>query len=178
MPTGDRCSACGAPMASDQRYCVECGERRGAARFALPAPGPAVDSAAMSRRVRHRPRMSPSATLIAGVGTLLLAMGIGVLIGHLGNGSTQRAAAAPSVHVTVGAGGGGVNTNASAGTSGATDSSASSKSHKSSKKAKSTTATTAVKTVQAPPPPTVTIGAKGSGAGYQHGHFTGNFFGP
>ena len=77
MPTSDRCRVCGAPLASDQRYCVECGERRGAPRFALPTPGPAVDSAATSRRVRRRPRMTPSATLIAGVGTLLLAMGIG-----------------------------------------------------------------------------------------------------
>ena len=34
-----------------------------------------------------------------------------------------------------------------------------------------------VKTVQKLPPPTVTVGQKGSGAGYQHGHFTGNFFG-
>jgi hypothetical protein len=183
MPTSDRCRVCGAPLASDQRYCVECGERRGAARFALPTPGPAVDSATTSRRVRRRPRMTPSATLIAGVATLLLAMGVGVLIGQLGNnGATQRGAALPSVHVTVGAGGSGTGatTNASAGgTSGAKQpASASSKSHKSSTKPTSTTATTAVKTVQAAPPPTVTVGAKGSGAGYQGGHFTGNFFGP
>jgi hypothetical protein len=177
MPTSDRCRACGAPLASDQRYCVECGERRGAARFALPTPGPAVDSAPSSRRVRRRPRMTPSATLIAGVATLLLAMGIGVLIGQVSNnGATPRAAAAPSVHVTFG--GGAASTNAGATTSTTTSTpSTSSKSHKSSGKPKSATATTSVKTVQAAPPPTVTVGAKGSGAGYQNGHFTGNFFG-
>jgi hypothetical protein len=177
MPTSDRCRACGAPLASDQRYCVECGERRGAARFALPTPGPAADSARTSQRVRRRPRMTPSATLIAGVGTLLLAMGIGVLIGHLGNnGATPRAAAAPSVHVTVGNGAASANASATTSTA-ATTPSTSSKSHKSSAKPKSSTATTAVKTVQAAPPATVTIGAKGTGAGYQNGHFTGCFFG-
>ena len=178
MPTSDRCRACGAPLASDQRYCVECGERRGAARFALPTPGPAVDSATMPRHARRRPRMTPSATLIAGVGTLLLAMGIGVLIGHLGNsGATPRAAAAPSVHVTVG--GGAASTNAGATTSTTANTpSTSSKSHKSSGKQKSSTATPVVKTVQAAPPPTVTLGAKGTGAGYQNGRFTGNYFGP
>lgn len=178
MPTSDRCRACGAPLASDQRYCVECGERRGAARFALPTPGPAVDSAATSRRARRRPRVTPSATLIAGVGTLLLAMGIGVLIGHLGNsGATPRAAAAPSVHVTVGGGAASTNAGATTSTTATTPSTSSSKSHKSSGTQKSSTATTAVKTVQAAPPPTVTVGAKGTGAGYQNGHFTGNFFG-
>ncbi|MFZ0388585.1 MAG: zinc-ribbon domain-containing protein, partial [Solirubrobacteraceae bacterium] len=30
---GDRCVNCGAPLSSDQRYCINCGERRGAARF-------------------------------------------------------------------------------------------------------------------------------------------------
>ncbi len=36
-------------------------------------------------RARERPRASVNATLIAGIGTLLLAMGIGVLIGRLGH---------------------------------------------------------------------------------------------
>src|SRR5450432_3902940 len=34
---GDRCVSCGAPMSSDQRYCVACGERRGKPRFSLSA---------------------------------------------------------------------------------------------------------------------------------------------
>ena len=179
MPTSDRCSACGTALAGDQRYCVECGERHGTARFALPTRGPAAEPATKSARVRRSPRMSASGTLIAGVGTLLLAMGIGVLIGQSGNGSGGQRAAnpAPVQVVTVGGGTGG-STNASAArTTGAKKTSPTSKSHKSSKKTTgATTATTA--TVQSAPPPTVTIGAKGSGAGYQHGHFTGNFFGP
>src|ERR1039458_4628267 len=31
----EQCAVCGAAMASDQRYCVECGERRGPARVPL-----------------------------------------------------------------------------------------------------------------------------------------------
>jgi hypothetical protein len=53
-----------------------------------------------------RPRMSANASLIAGVGTLLLAMGIGVLIGHSGNhGSSPTANAAPQI-IKVGGGSG------------------------------------------------------------------------
>src|ERR1700743_1398390 len=39
---GDRCVNCGAPLSSDQRYCINCGERRGAARFSLPATAAVV----------------------------------------------------------------------------------------------------------------------------------------
>src|ERR1019366_5405952 len=52
MPTSDRCSACGTALAGDQRYCVECGERHGTARFALPTRGPAAEPATKSARVR------------------------------------------------------------------------------------------------------------------------------
>ena len=34
--SSDHCAVCGAQMAADQRYCLECGERRGQARFAAP----------------------------------------------------------------------------------------------------------------------------------------------
>ena len=89
---GDRCVNCGAPLSSDQRYCINCGERRGAARFTLPvaaaAPAePAPSSPSRPPRSR-RPRPTQGATLVAGIGTLLLAMGVGVLIGH-GSGSTK-----------------------------------------------------------------------------------------
>lgn len=52
------CPACGAAMASDQRYCVECGERRGPARVPLkegPAPPAAPPPAA-----RRSPRRASS----------------------------------------------------------------------------------------------------------------------
>ncbi|MGI8715147.1 MAG: hypothetical protein ACR2NR_18580 [Solirubrobacteraceae bacterium] len=81
---GDRCVSCSAPMSSDQRYCVSCGERRGTARFSLPASPAAAEPppAGSSPPAARGPRVSSGATMIAGVGTLLLAMGVGVLIGR------------------------------------------------------------------------------------------------
>ncbi|HZE06275.1 MAG TPA: hypothetical protein VE127_13680, partial [Solirubrobacteraceae bacterium] len=85
---GNGCANCGVPLASDQRYCVQCGERRGKSRFAVtgadrttspPAPAPvAVVAPDPPRR-----RAPYGATLIAGVATLLLALGVGVEIGQL-----------------------------------------------------------------------------------------------
>lgn len=81
--TSDACSHCGAGLAPDQRYCVECGERRGKPRF-TPAAVAATTSEAPQRPPRRPRRINASAgtTLIAGVATLLLALGVGVLIGQ------------------------------------------------------------------------------------------------
>ncbi len=186
--SSDHCAVCGAQMAADQRYCLECGERRGKARFA--APTAAASTAVTSTRTtpaQHGSRWSPGATLIAGVATLLLALGIGVLIGRSGNSSP--ASASPKAQVIKINGGGGVaaaaaTTGASQATtpsSGGKANSGKSSNNKSANSSSSSTAATAAsqtaKTVTALPPPTVTLGQKGSGAGYQHGHFTGNFFG-
>jgi len=98
-------------MARDQRYCLECGERRlpvssvlqggwpgaaGAAAAAAPAP-----PAGGARGATPSGETPPSATLlvIAGVGVLLLAMGVGVLIGRAG--VAKQGSAAPAV-ITVG----------------------------------------------------------------------------
>jgi hypothetical protein len=107
----ESCANCGAPLASDQRYCLECGERRtpmssvllGAppvsaeeaptdARAAGSPPG--GDTAALSAGAGGTPR-SNTVTVIAGVGVLLLAMGVGVLIGR--SGQSKQAAAPPQV---------------------------------------------------------------------------------
>jgi hypothetical protein len=110
-PTGaseDRCTACGAPLAHDQRYCVECGERRGQSRLPVAQPVTEVHT----RRTRaagplRRPTVSSGAVLVAGVGVLLLAVGLGVLIGRINDHTTTtRASASPQV-ITVQAGGGG-----------------------------------------------------------------------
>src|SRR5450755_3368765 len=94
---GDRCTNCQAPFASDQRYCVTCGERRGKARSNFAAPA----APAPSPKRERAPRPSSGATLIAGVATLLLAMGIGFLIGNANNNGNTRAAAAPPQVITV-----------------------------------------------------------------------------
>src|SRR6188472_2833705 len=81
----DRCPTCSAPMAPDQRYCINCGERRsgGGLRDALPRTQPVA--AAARPRQRRTFFASSSASLIAGIATLLLAMGVGVLIGRTGH---------------------------------------------------------------------------------------------
>jgi hypothetical protein len=102
-------------MAPDQRYCLECGARRGDPRlpfmdavvFMEAVKNPPATTAAAEPPPPPPPEMrssiSANASLIAGVGTLLLALGIGVLIGKTGeSGSTT--AAAPSV-ITVPSGG-------------------------------------------------------------------------
>jgi hypothetical protein len=170
---GSQCSVCAATLAPDQRYCVECGTRRGAARF------PSTDGLSMRPRetaVESRPvrrsRMSVNNTLIAGIGTLLLAMGIGVLIGRSGNSSTVKSPAVQVVTVP-GAGAAASTTAGATTTPGAGGGSTPTKSGSTSTAGKSKSKQTA-----APPPKAVTVGTPGHGPGYQNGKFTGNFFGP
>jgi hypothetical protein len=105
------CAACGAPLASDQRYCLECGERRvPVSSFLQSGPPPAATAAPPSAppgplrlppatSAEHEAR-NPTLMVIAGVGVLLLAMGVGVLIGRSGSGSgSQRPAAAQVITV-------------------------------------------------------------------------------
>jgi len=87
---GDQCANCGARLAGDQRYCVECGERRGKPRYPLSATAPSSGGISMRGGARRRPRMTANGTLIAGVGTLLLAMGVGVLIGRSSNSAPSK----------------------------------------------------------------------------------------
>jgi hypothetical protein len=109
---GEPCSHCSAPLAHDQRYCLQCGSPRahvsgpiagtppsGPESLAGPSspqalspgllgapftglPGTAFGSA-------QPPGRNNTLALLAGVGVLLLAMGIGVLIGRAGAGSAK-----------------------------------------------------------------------------------------
>jgi len=114
------CPHCGSPLALDQRYCLECGaprtylsgmllERlRTPAGQAQPgAPGQAAQAPPPNGVAPYGTAPSSPAwprnnvlTLIAGVGVLLLAMGVGVLIGRSG-GQSSAAGPAPQV-ITVG----------------------------------------------------------------------------
>jgi hypothetical protein len=120
----DSCPNCGARMAADQRYCLNCGHRRGEPRLPFmdavvfmesmsapgggagtPPPPPAPSGGGSS------PRMNANAALIAGVATLVLAIGVGFLIGRSGHdGSNNAAAQAPIKVIEVGGGGGGEST--------------------------------------------------------------------
>ena len=181
---GTGCANCGAPMASDQRYCVTCGARRGQPRFGADS---LIGSAGSSPAPPSGPpshatgRWGAAPTLLAGVGTLLLAMGVGVLIGHNGSGPTR--AAAPQV-VTLGGSG-----SASSASNASQDKQPT---KTASKKAKTTVvhvtpkvskeavkAAAKVLGASGPKNPTVKPGdsCTSGTAGCKNGKFTGDFFG-
>lgn len=184
-PGGTSCTNCGARLAEDQRYCINCGERRGRPRFSVAdLAEPAVETSLPAVATRRQRAVSSGTTLLASVATLLLALGVGVLIGHDTAGgtsaSTPRVAASSSpINIHVGG----------SGSTGSSSGSSASKGHRSgSAKTKAHVSKTVVVKANAAAqkvtggsaklaPATVTTGAKGSGAGYQNGHFTGNFFG-
>jgi hypothetical protein len=106
------CSQCSAPLAPDQRYCLQCGApgahvggpmggpRVGGptSQSAVPGGGQAPPGApsappGMQSRASLAPAQmsgrSNTLALLAGIGVLLLAMGVGVLIGRAGAGSSK-----------------------------------------------------------------------------------------
>lgn len=174
LSTHDRCVACGAPLASDQRYCVECGQRLGRARLPF-MDDPIQHMAPAGSQPAARSRGSANTTLLAGIGTLLLAMGVGVLIGRSGQGSAGKGASSPIPVVTVPSTGAAASATGSevlgASTSSSTTKQEGTKSGKSGKSSSSSA------TKSSPPAKAVTVGSAGKGPGYQKGHFTGNFFG-
>jgi hypothetical protein len=181
----DRCPNCGTHMAPDQRYCLNCGERRsgGGLREALPRTQTVAPAAAAAAA---RPRMSPNTSLIAGVATLLIALGVGVLIGRTGDNGGSKAAAPQVVTVSgaaAGTAGAAGAANTTAATTGSSSKSSAAKKKAAAKKAKVTGAgsidATAKKNGVKLPPKVVKVGQKcEKGAkGCQGGKFTGNFFG-
>lgn len=184
---GDRCPNCQSPMAADQRYCLNCGERRGRARVSPDTYAREIvttTSTAAPPVLPPRSRLSSGTTLVAGVATLLLAMGVGVLIGVNSNNSSGRAPA-PQV-VTINGGGVSANT-ASTPTSTPTASSA-----KAGKPVKPAVVHVTAKTAKAATAAAGKVlgntknlsnnvnqsvgGSCTGGAGCQGGKFTGNFF--
>jgi hypothetical protein len=114
------CASCGAPLATDQRYCLECGRRATPMSSVLagglplaethpstpptPPTGPAGPPAAAGAQ------RSNTLTVIAGVGVLLLAMGVGILIGR---GSQGKQGTAPAQVISVAGVGSGTGSGAS-----------------------------------------------------------------
>jgi hypothetical protein len=183
----DRCPSCQTPLASDQRYCINCGERRGKARFTAAAGAPLPEPKSAPKQPRQGGRGNGAATLVGFIAVLLLAMGVGVLIGHdsSGNKNTNtKEASTPVQIVTVGGGGTGSGTSAS--TNGSKSKRSKGKSSKSSshthvsKSTANAAATAATKAYGGGgskiSDPTVQVGQKASGPGTQNGKFTGNFF--
>jgi hypothetical protein len=72
------CAACGAPMADDQRWCLECGSRRAGLTAPVVLGGTAPATGPGAPRGRDR----ASLTFVAVVACLLVALALGVLIGR------------------------------------------------------------------------------------------------
>jgi hypothetical protein len=176
-------------MAPDQRYCINCGERRsgGGLRDALPRTQPVA--AAARPRQRRTFFASSSASLIAGIATLLLAMGVGALIGRTGHDNqSARNTPAQQIITVPATSGAAASTTGAAGAAAATAAATKAVKHKTAKvhhkAAAAKTAQTDIQKTAAKsgvklPPPVVKVGqkcAKGT-AGCQGGKFTGNYFG-
>jgi hypothetical protein len=131
------CAHCGASLATDQRYCLECGAPRaylsglqqldGLRATSLGAPPPGGSHHAAGEAVYQAPAYPYPPTsefygeppvqqahslwggpsgLIAGVGVLLLAMGVGVLIGRSNSDAGKSAQIPPAQVITVDQAGG------------------------------------------------------------------------
>src|SRR3954451_16842914 len=96
------CGACASPMASDQRYCLECGQRRGEPRLdfmamlrpaapVAPAPRPVTRAGAAS--VLPTPRVAAACVLVA--------LGFGVILGAAGTGPVESSLASARRSLTI-----------------------------------------------------------------------------
>jgi hypothetical protein len=104
--SNETCPNCSARMAADQRYCLNCGHRRGDPRL------PFMDAVVFMESMNSAPgggggggtppppptlsggsnnRWNANAALIAGVATLVLAIGVGFLIGRTGHNDNSSA---------------------------------------------------------------------------------------
>jgi hypothetical protein len=108
---GEQCPSCAAHVAPDQRYCLACGARCGEPRLPFMSAVTFMDAmktpagGASSAPPRHpQRRISSNTALFATIGVLLLAMGVGVLIGRSGNHTVASTPVAPQI-IKVGGGG-------------------------------------------------------------------------
>jgi hypothetical protein len=181
-------------MAADQRYCLACGRRRGDPRLPFMDAVVFMDAVKRPRDAappplppERKPRMSANASLIAGVATLVLAIGVGVLIGRSGDNGASTAGNAPPVQVVKVGGGseeGGAKTAAAPKVN--KGDSGKAKSAKVKSETGSSGTSKAAEEVLKPagdvklPPPTTQVGEKcekGTSGCSKNGKFEGNFFG-
>jgi hypothetical protein len=106
---GEPCASCGAALAADQRYCLQCGARRAEARLAfreiLAAAPPPPGGAALPAPLTGQPLPQRGGlAFLAGLLCLLVALGVGILIGRSGDDTPTAAAPAPAQVITVGGG--------------------------------------------------------------------------
>ena len=201
-PATAPCAHCGAALAHDQRYCLQCGAPRtylsglhqldglrSAAGsppggYSAPtAPGSAyLTGSGATGHAQSPPGYPPAGgtpaggsrwgggpALLAGVGVLLLAMGVGVLIGRSGSNTGKAAAVPPAQVITVDQAGVGAGTETGA----SQPTAPAAKTHASTKKAaaKSKSSATSGKqsgvgeSIEKPAPPSVLKTEKSKGGG-------------
>jgi hypothetical protein len=115
---GEPCRSCGAPLAADQRYCLNCGKRRGEPRIDFrehvpgSAPGASDPGAGALAPDQAAAQTGPATgavpggpqrdytplAAVGGIAVLGLMLLVGVLIGK-GNSSSATSAPAPIVRV-------------------------------------------------------------------------------
>lgn len=107
---GEPCRGCGAPLAADQRYCLNCGARRGEPRVEYQEHLPAANGAAPREAQPAAPAADPAErpprdyaplAAVGGIAVLGLMLLVGVLIGR---GSGDEAQAPPPVVRVTGGG--------------------------------------------------------------------------
>jgi hypothetical protein len=190
--TGEQCPSCATTVAPDQRYCLSCGQRCGEPRLPFMNAVTFMDAMKRPKTAAATPPAKPkrrgvsaNAALIAGVGTLILAMGVGVLIGRSGDQSVTSAPAAAQI-IKVPAGGGAEAATASTGkaASGKAAKGKPKKQNASALKKEATTQKGAEEVLKPSagvklPPATVEQGGKCTSgtAGCKGGEFTGDYFG-
>lgn len=169
------CGECAAPMAGDQRFCLECGAASDtgttlafapiAASAPAPAGGPPASPpahllAGQPAGAQSGAHHSSAPTVIAAAGVLLLAMGVGVLIGRTGAAPASSAPSTPQV-ITVSA----PTTSTTSTESSESTSSAQAKSSGKHAKKSSESSSGAGSSLEHPAPPSVLNNLKKSGGG-------------
>lgn len=101
--TDTTCPTCDAPLADDQRYCLQCGARRNGARLPFMEHGRAFRAAttvdpAPPPADRPSPAITPNMAVV-GVALAVLFLGVGVLIGRSGSNGEQVASKPTVVRV-------------------------------------------------------------------------------
>jgi hypothetical protein len=91
------CASCGAPMAGDQRWCLECGSRRAGLTAPVSLGATAPPTAPGPPKGRDR----ASLTFVAVVACLLVALALGVLIGRSRGTPATARGPAPREVITV-----------------------------------------------------------------------------
>jgi hypothetical protein len=167
----EQCAKCSAPLADDQRYCLQCGEprphvsgppsRTPATPTSPPAPPvvPAIPSASPNGR-------NNTLALLAGIGVLLLAMGVGVLIGRAEAGSAK---VPPAQVISVGGAAAASSTTATTPTTTTTETPAAGTPKKAAKSKAASSSSNAGSSITKPAPPTVlkSVSKGQSGSSYE-----------